>query len=128
MYTANCAPAARTNRRVVRRPHFKNSIPSANIIKKENAYEISLAIPGFTKENIGIELDENILRIQSNLEGTDTKENYKLNEIDYHSFQRAFRLSKDVDQDNISATMENGILTVTVPIAPETPAKKISIK
>lgn len=101
-----------------------------NITENENSYGISLELPGFSKEDIKIELNDGIISISSNVEKTD--ENYVRKEFTQESFERGFYLPEDVDIENIEALMENGILTVTLnkikELEVKTKVKKIDIK
>ena len=68
-----------------------------------NENELELALPGFTKEDINIEVDGSIMTISATVE----------NESKYRkNFKRYFTIGEDVDLDKIKATMEHGILYV----------------
>lgn len=128
MHYTTCAPRRTNRRRNFNKSYFKSTNPSANIIKNEDGFEINLAIPGFSKKDIAIELNENRLTIKSNLESEKADVNFQLREFDYQSFSRSFSLSKDLNQDKIEANMEKGILKINIPYLPVIPAKQISIK
>tara|TARA_Y100000287_G_scaffold121505_1_gene97832 strand:- start:1339 stop:1719 length:381 start_codon:yes stop_codon:yes gene_type:complete len=80
----------------------------------DNAIEISL--PGFSKKDINIEVDGNVLSISSDVK----EEGFR------QSFSKRFRLPNTVDTDSISASMTNGVLTIDFKKADN--SKKISIK
>ena len=80
----------------------------------DNGIEISL--PGFSKKDINIEVDGNVLSISSDVE----EEGFR------QSFSKRFRLPNTVDTDSISASMTNGVLTIDFKKADN--SKKISIK
>jgi len=92
--------------------------PAANVREDENSYTIELALPGFSKDEVSISFEEEILTVTA---GHQPKEDvkgpkYTWNEFGYKSkYQRAFQLPETVDADNISASFENGILMVTIP-------------
>lgn len=88
-----------------------------NVYEKENEYTIELSAPGLKKEDIKIELDENVLKISSSVEDKkeDKFEGYYRKEFRKSSFERSFQLPKDVVKNEISASMADGILTLTAP-------------
>jgi len=106
--------------------------PAANVREDENAYTIELALPGFAKDEIKINFEEEVLTV---IAGHESKEDikgpkYTWNEFGFKSrYERSFQLPETVDADNISAAFENGILLVTLPkkeVQP-TPVKQIVI-
>jgi len=94
------------------------TVPSVNIKENGDAYEVQVAAPGMNKDDFQIKLDGNLLTISSMKEDSnETKEDkFTRREFSYQSFQRSFELPKDVvDQDNINARYENGLLKLTIP-------------
>ncbi len=100
--------------------------PSANIKETDTAYAIELAIPGFTKDNFKIEVRDRVLEVSSvsDTAHEEKKENYIRKEFSYSSFNRTFRLPRTVDADQISATYENGVLTLDLPKKEEAKVKE----
>jgi HSP20 family protein len=105
----------------------------SNISENEKEYLIEISTPGLKKEDIKIELDNDILKIYSDVknEKEEKNENYYRKEFCRSSFERNFTLPKIANKDEISATMENGVLSVTIPKMKAEKKKdniKISIK
>ena len=106
--------------------------PAANVREDEKNYAIELALPGFTKDEISISFEDEVLTITA---GHQPKEEvkgpkYTWNEFGYKSkYERSFQLPETVNADNISASFENGILLVTLPKKEVQPAtvKQIAI-
>ncbi len=95
--------------------------PAANILRTDGAYTIEMAVPGFTRDQIKIEIqdDQLIISGQSAKEGADLKMVRK--EFDYSTFKRVFRLHKNANTNALTATFEQGILAIVIPDAqPET--------
>jgi len=95
--------------------------PKARIKENENDYSLSLGLPGFKKEDININIEDDILIISSTVEKDDFKS----------SFENRYSIPEDVDKEKIDATMENGVLTVVIgkyKELPKTNIKKIDIK
>nr|WP_294860648.1 Hsp20/alpha crystallin family protein [uncultured Fluviicola sp.] len=94
------------------------TMPSVNIRETGDNYEVEVAAPGMDKKDFKITLDGNLLTISSfkQQSSEETKDRYTRREFSYQSFQRSFELPKDVvDQDNINARYENGLLYLTIP-------------
>jgi len=95
--------------------------PKAKVKETENDYTISLALPGFKKEDVNLNIEGDILVISSQVETDDFKK----------SFENKYSIPEDVDTEKIEATMEDGILKVVVgkyKELPKTNIKKIDIK
>ena len=95
----------------------KNNVPAVNIKENEKDFELELAVPGRKKEDFQIEINENVLTISSvsKIEENIEKDNYTRREFVYSSFKRAFTLPETVDEDNIKANYDNGILKLALP-------------
>ncbi|PIF00259.1 MAG: molecular chaperone Hsp20 [Maribacter sp.] len=93
------------------------NVPAVNIKENEKDFELELAAPGRKKEDFKIEVDENLLTISSETshEENEETENYTRKEFSFSSFRRAFTLPETVDEENIKATYDNGILKFNLP-------------
>lgn len=101
--------------------HFSKThttLPSVNIKESKNAFEVEVAAPGFNKNEINIELKDNVLTISSEKK-TEKEEKegdeFTKREFSYQSFCRSFTLPNTSDSENISAKYEKGILLITIP-------------
>jgi len=92
-----------------------NSVPSVNSLENNDSFEIDLAVPGMKKEDFSIELNDKILVISSESSNNIENDNMRLNEFNFSSFQRSFRVPDSVDQDKIKANYKNGILKIKLP-------------
>ena len=104
--------------------------PAVDITETEKEYLISAELPGIKKEDIKMNISDNILTIsgEKNQEKKTDKENYHRTERVYGTFQRSFRLPEISAQENISAEFKDGVLTVTIPKLKESISKNIAIK
>jgi HSP20 family protein len=91
-------------------------VPAVNISESEGNYHIELAAPGLQKEDFKINLDKNVLSIsaEQEKEKKDEMKNYSRREYSYNSFVRSFNLPDSVDQSNIEAEYQNGVLKINV--------------
>ena len=103
----------RTSNREYRRP--TSQFPATNIIRTENAYVIEMAVPGLAKEQLSINIENEQLTVAANASTEAPKANVVRNEFDYTTFKRVFRLHKNANAGAMTATMNNGVLTITIP-------------
>ena len=100
-----------------------NSVPSVNSIENNDSFEIDLAVPGMKKEDFTIELNDKVLVISSETSNTIENDKMRLNEFNFSSFHRSFRVPDSVDQDKIKANYKNGILKIKLPKRKESISK-----
>ncbi|CAH1001834.1 hypothetical protein LEM8419_02742 [Neolewinella maritima] len=111
------------------------TLPSVNVRETGDEFVVEMAAPGMKREDFDIQLDNNTLTIRSEQrrENNEQDENgkYSRREFSYQSFQRSFNLDHQVvDDDNIHATYEDGILRLSIPKreeAKEKPARQIEV-
>ncbi|MBT8221389.1 MAG: Hsp20/alpha crystallin family protein [Bacteroidia bacterium] len=117
-------------KRPSRRNLFFRNNPLTNIVETNDSFIIQLAIPGKTKEEINIDLEDAILHISAK-GNEDSAESYTRREFDYSEISKSFKIPDSVNQAEISAKMENGILFLTLlkkEDAKTLPPKSITIK
>jgi HSP20 family protein len=100
-----------------------HSVPSVNSLENNDSFEIDLAVPGMKKEDFTIELNDKVLVISSETSNTIENDKMRLNEFNFSSFQRSFRVPDTVDQDKIKANYKNGILKIKLPKRKESISK-----
>ena len=93
----------------------RHPVPSVNSLENNDSFEIDLAVPGMKKDDFTIELNDKILVISSDNSNYDQSERTRLNEFNYSSFQRSFRVPESVELDKIKANYKNGILKIKLP-------------
>lgn len=98
------------------RPVFseETSCLKTNIRETENAYELDVEVPGYTKDQIKITLENGYLSVVCSKQEQETNGKYRRKEIS-ESCARNYYVGKDIPRDAIKAKCENGILTLTVP-------------
>jgi len=110
--------------------------PKANIAETDELFRIELLVPGFVKEDFEIQLEESVLTVSTTIietpkadteETTETPtEKYTRREFRPNSLKRSFNLPETADAESITATYENGILSIHIPKKElEQPAKKV---
>jgi HSP20 family protein len=105
--------------------------PAVDIKEEENKLVVTTDLPGINKEDIEINLKEDMLEIsaKSGKEKETEDEGYIRREREYTRFYRAVRLPTSVKEEGTTAKIENGVLTIMLPkMKLEEPAKKIQIE
>jgi len=99
--------------------------PSANIIEDENEFRIELAVPGLSKKEIKVELDNDVMRIyyEHKEKKEDKESNYLKREFCHSSFERSFQLPDSIDRDKIKANHNEGVLNISLPKRKEVVSK-----
>ena len=96
-------------------------LPAANITERKEGYKIELVVPGFTKENINLTIDKNVLTIAGEKQDEVKSEDEKITRKEFHqaAFKRSFALPKSIVAETIVARYENGILVIEIPKSEE---------
>ena len=103
--------------------------PSVDIYEKEDRLCIEAELPGFDKENIKVDVNGRLLTIGGERASNEEvkEENKYRRERHYGSFERSFKLPFEVNEEQISATYKDGVLTLLVEKPEEQKPKQITI-
>ncbi len=99
-------------------PSKQFASPAVNVLENEKDYQIELAAPGMAKGDFNIRLENNnelSIRLEKKNEEKKEKKNYLRREFSYASYQQSFIIPEEVEIEKISAAMNDGILTITLP-------------
>jgi len=93
------------------------SLPSVNIREDEKNFVLELAVPGIDRNNLKIDINEDVLTISSETrnESEENRDGYKRKEFGYSSFCRSFYIPENADRDSIEANYKDGVLSVNLP-------------
>lgn len=102
-----------------------------NVASDDKAYHISLEAPGLTEKDVSLEINKGMLTIrgEKKAESESSDKHYYRMERSFGSFQRLLTLPEDCNQEEIKASMKNGLLEVTIPrkALPPSESKRIDI-
>jgi len=103
--------------------------PPVDIYETDDAFMLKAELPGFTKEDVNIEIHENrlIIRGERKRETEAKEDQYHRLERAYGRFERAFWLPTTVDAEHIQASFKNGILEMRLPKSEKAKPKQIPI-
>ena len=98
-------------------PAHHTTAPAVNVIENEKDYVVEVAAPGKTKDDFSISLENEqlVISMEKKSEQTDKSAHYLRREFNISTFKQAYILPDDVEVENISAQMTNGILTIQLP-------------
>lgn len=104
--------------------------PRTDLVETDDDFRLRLDVPGLTKEDISINLQNRTLTVsgERTSERTEESEEFVRVERAFGNFHRSFTLPDAVDEDNIEATYDNGVLTISVPKTEERTRRQIEIQ
>lgn len=121
-------PLAKATEKGTLLPCNMSAIPT-NIKKVENGYEVEMKVPGYGKDNVSAEMiDTKHLKVvvQAEQEEKDPNHHKEFHRSEYQ--ERIIAVDKDVDSNGITASLNNGILSLFLPFAKTVDGRKILIK
>ncbi|MFC4632995.1 Hsp20/alpha crystallin family protein [Dokdonia ponticola] len=104
----------------------KSQEPALNIKETDDAYQVELAAPGFTKKDFKVTIDDGRLNISAEKSQSkeEEEENYTRKEFSYNSFEKRLQLPDSVKDENVKAKYKDGILSFDLVKKEEAKAKK----
>jgi HSP20 family protein len=104
--------------------------PAADVFETDNDLFICCELPGLDEKAIEISLNEGVLTLhgERKLDRDTETERFHRIERSYGSFARRFSLPVGVQQEGISASYKNGVITVRLPKRPESRPHRISVR
>ncbi len=104
--------------------------PAMDVAEQENEFVAVVELPGVKKEDVKITFENDLLTVQGERKPYAIPDDARvlLNEMRVREFKRSIRVPVEIDVNNISAEMENGILRVVLPKSQEARIRTISIK
>lgn len=104
--------------------------PPVDIFETDAAYVLKVEVPGVSRENVSVDLKDNILTISGERpveEGIDPEKYYR-RERCFGTFHRSFTLREMVSPEKIRARFKDGILEIEIPKAEEQKPKQIKVE
>jgi len=104
-------------------------LPIMDVVERADAFVVTLDVPGVAHDAIDLTFDRGALTIRGSRRGPEYNEQDKIYvaERPLGEFERVVRLPETVDGDRIQASVEAGVVTITIPKAPAARARKIAI-
>jgi HSP20 family protein len=92
-------------------------VPKVDVFEDEKAFEVHVSVPGMSKEDFKIDVNEDRLTVSGERKNTKEKKetNFRSIETQYGAFSRSFTLPDNIDVHAIEAKYANGILELVLP-------------
>ncbi len=106
-----------------------NWIPATDVLETETDLLVQIELPGMSKDDIKINLDNGVLTIQGEKKPAveENQNRSHRSERVYGRFARSFALASEVEEDKIEAGFDSGVLTLTLPKAKASMSRVIKI-
>jgi HSP20 family molecular chaperone IbpA len=103
-------------------------VPGTDIFETKDSLTLVMEVPGVDRNDISIRLEEDVLHIEARIDPTKYQDMEPLyTEYNVGHFARSFTLSQLIDQQQISAGLSDGVLTVTLRKAEKAQPRRIEI-
>jgi HSP20 family molecular chaperone IbpA len=103
-------------------------VPTTDIFETEQALTLVAEMPGVDKSKVDVSVEDGVLTIQGQLDFSKYEGLRPVyTEYNIGHYRRVFTLSNRIDQNNISAEMRDGVLTLVLPKAEEAKPRRISV-
>ena len=104
--------------------------PSVDIHEDEGHFIVTAELPGARREDVNVELEDDVLTIrgEKRCEREEKKEKRRFVERTYGTFSRSFTLPSHADPEQVSASLQDGVLTVKIGKRPETKPRIVDIQ
>jgi len=108
------------------RPRRRLGEPALNIKETDTSFEVELAVPGFSKEDFDVTIEDGCLHVSAESSSSKKKEedNYTRQEFSYNSFQKSLQLPDSIKEEDIKAKYKDGVLRFNLLKSEESQAKK----
>lgn len=104
--------------------------PSIDLVDRTDEFLVTVDLPGFTSDDVEVEITDQTLSVEAerSSETESEDETFLRRERHHASMSRTIRLPAEVEADDVSASMTDGVLTITIPKAePTTEGRRIEI-
>lgn len=104
-------------------------IPATDIFETDEALTVILEMPGVQKPNVDVALENNVLKVDGQIKFSDYEGMEPVyTEYNIGHYTRSFTLSNKIDRDKISAQLEDGVLTLTLPKGKDALPRRIALQ
>ena len=101
--------------------------PTATVLENADGYTLEVEMPGVSKENLEMWVENNELTILGRRSMPSVEGTLLHRESRQENFRRAFELDPSIDAEKISAKIEQGVVTLTLPKAEQVKPRKITV-
>lgn len=111
-------------------PFEGSAYPKVNVYDYDDKVGVMAEIPGISKDNLTVEVEDGVLSIKGSKHGFNEDKNATVlrKELKHSAFERKFTLGELLDGDNIKANFKDGILSIDIPKKEEVKPKRNFVK
>ncbi|MDY5931931.1 MAG: Hsp20/alpha crystallin family protein [Candidatus Ornithospirochaeta sp.] len=108
-----------------------SKFPAVDVEEDKDGYQVKAELPGYNQDSIKVYIEKHILHIEGKAHEEESEKEgkkYILRERRSASFSRTFSLPDGIEENNLEAKFENGILSIRLPKKPEEKPQRIEVK
>ena len=104
-------------------------VPSLDVHETKEAYTVAIELPGMSQSDVKVTVVDNnlVIKGEKKVERDSQSASYHRTERSYGRFERVLQLGAKVESDKVTASLKDGVLTITVPKAPDAREREIQI-
>src|SRR5689334_4121824 len=103
-------------------------VPAADIFETDEALTLMLEMPGVSKNNIDVQIENDVLRVEGKIDYSTYKDVEPVyTEYNIGHYARGFTLPGKIDRGAISAQLDDGVLTLTLPKSRDVLPRRITV-
>ena len=112
------------------RHHAESWAPPIDVYEIDGAYVITAELPGLTREQVDLAVEDARLVIQGRREAAPSSGAVHFHQVErgHGAFRRSFEFAEKIDPERVTADLSDGVLTVTVPKVPPPPPRRIEVR
>jgi HSP20 family protein len=104
-------------------------VPATDIYETDESLTVVLEVPGVEKDDISVKIENDVLRVEGQIDFSKYQEMEPVyTEYNVGHYARAFTLSERIDQNEISAELDNGVLTLTLKKVKQALPRRIEVR
>jgi HSP20 family protein len=111
--------------------HPDSWTPPIDVYETQDRYVVAAEVPGLSREHIELALEDSRLTIRGQrIDRSTASDVVHFHQVErgHGAFARTFEFASNIDVEAVSADLTNGVLTVTLPKAARSPARKIEVR
>lgn len=108
---------------------FDGAWPSLEISETDKELKVSAEMPGLEEKDVEVLLEDGVLTVRGEKRSESEDKERHFSERYYGRFERSIPIHREIEEDEVSASFKNGVLTITLPKTEQaqSQAKRIAI-
>jgi HSP20 family protein len=102
-------------------------LPATDVTSSKEGWQLRIALPGIEPEHVSVDLHGNTLTVKGERSETKQDQELHVSEIRYGRFERTFALPAKIESEKVTASFQNGMLELQLPLAEAAKPRRIEI-